>query len=183
MRISLFVRSLFIAGLLTFGGGCSHSLTPASTVQAPDRPPTALAIGRITDDNPDQERFVRGYRRLLIAALEDSEAFPLVVSPAPSVLPSGAALLTGHFSRVSEGSETLRWLVGLGAGSPSLRARFEIHDAAGRRLAAFDQTARSFDGTGYAAHWNPVSTDDMAALFAVDTAAAVVAWSRGATLD
>jgi hypothetical protein len=68
-------------------------------------------------------------------------------------------------------------------GSPTLRARFEISNLAGRVLASFEEDARSFDGTGYAAHWNPVDADDLADGFAVETAEAIARWCRGEELD
>ena len=81
------------------------------------------------------------------------------------------------------GSEALRFLAGYGVGSPTLRARFEISDPAGRVLASFEEDARSFDGTGYAAHWNPIEMEDLADDFAVETAEAIARWSRGEELD
>jgi hypothetical protein len=82
---------------------------------------------------------------------------------------------------VNDGSEAVRFLVG--AGWPTLRARFEISDPTGRILAAFEEQARTFGGTGYAAHWNPVDMDELVAGFAIETAEAIVRWSRGDELD
>jgi hypothetical protein len=82
---------------------------------------------------------------------------------------------------VNDGSEAVRFLVG--AGWPTLRARFEISDPTGRILAAFEEQARTFGGTGYAAHWNPVNTDQLADDFAAETAEAIARWSRGEELD
>jgi hypothetical protein len=51
------------------------------------------------------------------------------------------------------------------------------------RLAAFSQSARSFEGTGYAAHWSPVYLDDLVDDLAGRTAEAIVRWRRGRPLD
>ena len=133
-------------------------------------------------DDPDRDRIARRFRRALAIALRETKAFSNVISPAPPQLPDDAILITGHFAKVSEGSEMLRFGLGLGLGSPSLRARFEISDSTGRVLAAFEEDARSFEGTGYAAHWNPADIDELADDFAVDTAEAIARWSRGEEL-
>ena len=114
--------------------------------------------------------------------MEETESFGNVLAVAPTRLPADAILITGHFDRISEGSEALRLGLGLGAGSPSLRARFEITDSAGRILASFEEDARSFIGTGYAAHWNPADLDELTDDFAVDTAEAIARWRRGEEL-
>ena len=164
------------------GSGCSHSLS----TQQQEPPPakvTTVVIGAVVADDADHQREVRRFRRELAARLRDTGAFERVLSPAPPTLPAGALLVTGHIHRIGDGSETLRFAVGYGAGAPRLRARLEIHDAAGVRLAAFAQSARSFDGTGYAAHWNPAYLDDLVDDLAERTADAIVRWSRGRPID
>jgi hypothetical protein len=162
--------------------GCSFSITP-ETVEPPPTKISTVAIGAIEAADPDWQRIARRFRRALATGLEDSEAFSQVMLPAPARLPADAVLVTGRFLKVDEGSEAFRFLVGYGIGSPTLRARFEISDPAGRVLASFEEDARSFDGTGYEAHWNPVEMDDLAEDFAVETAEAIARWSRGEELD
>jgi hypothetical protein len=168
--------------LSVFLCGCSHSL---STLQenAATGTVTAIAVGDVVDDSPDHRREVRRFRRQLVLNLRESDAFDRVLSPRPATLPADAVVLTGHIHRIGDGSEAMRFAVGYGAGAPRLRARFEIHDPAGVRLAAFSQTARSFDGTGYAAHWNPAYLDELVDDLAERTADAVVRWHHGEPLQ
>jgi Domain of unknown function (DUF4410) len=185
MSSTLLRRLLPILGAIALSGGalgCSHSITP----EAAEPPPTKIstvAIGLIEAADPDRQRIARRFRRALTAVLEDSEAFSRVLPTAPAQLPADAVLVTGRFLEVNDGSEVLRFLIGYGLGSPTLRAHFEISDPAGRVLASFEENARSFDGAGYAAHWNPIEMEDLAEDFAVETAEAIARWSRGEELD
>jgi Domain of unknown function (DUF4410) len=185
MSSTLLRRLLPILGAIALSGGalgCSHSITPEA-VEPPPTKISTVAIGLIEAADPDRQRIARRFRRALKAGLEDSEAFSRVLPTAPAQLPADAVLVTGRFLEVNDGSEALRFLVGYGLGSPTLRARFEISDPAGRVLASFEENARSFDGTGYGAHWNPIEMEDLAEDFAVETAEAIARWSRGEELD
>lgn len=185
MSSTLLRRILPVLGAIALSSGmpgCSFSITPEA-VEPPSSKISTVAIGSIDAADPDRQRIARRFRRALAAGLEDSEAFSHVMLPAPAQLPEDAVLVTGRFLEVSDGSEALRFLVGYGTGSPTLRARFEISDPAGRVLASFEEDARSFDGAGYAAHWNPVGTDELADDFAIETAEAIARWSRGEELD
>lgn len=178
-------RLLPILGVIALSSGtlgCSFSITPEA-VEPPPTKISAVAIGSIETADPDRQRVARRFRRSLMAGLEDSEAFSRVLSTVPAQLPEDAVLVTGRFLEVDDGSEALRFLVGAGAGAPSLRARFEISDPTGRVLVSFEEDAQSFDGTGYAAHWNPAGVDDLADDFAVETAEAIARWRRGEELD
>jgi hypothetical protein len=57
-----------------------------------------------------------------------------------------------------------------------------VRDSAGRVLAAFEEDAQSFQGTGYAAHWNPADVDALTDDFAINTAEALARWRRGEEL-
>ena len=137
-------RLLPILGVIALSSGtlgCSFSITP----EAVEPPPTKIspvAIGSIETADPDRQRVARRFRRALMAGLEDSEAFSRVLSTVPAQLPEDAVLVTGRFLEVDDGSEALRFLVGAGAGAPSLRARFEISDPTGRVLVSFEEDAR-----------------------------------------
>jgi Domain of unknown function (DUF4410) len=161
---------------------CAHSLT-AKEAQAPTTKIRTVAIGALATGDLHREREVRRFRRALIARLEDSQAFSRVLSPAPERLPKGAVRVTGAFEVLSDGSESMRLIVGYGFGAPHVRATFEIADSSGRRLAAFEETARSFDGTGYAAHWDAADLDDVVDDFADRTAMAIVRWSQGEDIE
>jgi Domain of unknown function (DUF4410) len=174
---------LGLALVVTSGGavGCTSSIK-AEAVEPPPAGISTVAVGPVEAVDPDRDRIARRFRRALVTALQDTEAFSRVLSPPPPRMLADTVLITGRFVDVNDGSEALRFGIGLGMGSPSLRARFEISDAAGRVLASFEEDAWSFEGTGYAAHWNPIDTDKLADDFAVETAEAIARWSRGEEL-
>ena len=186
MSRGLASRLLLTCAVTVLSGGvagCTFSIDTKISEPAP-ADVSVVALGSIQAEDPDRDRdrVARRFRRTLATALQETEAFDNVLSVAPTRLPTDAVLITGYFDRISEGSEVLRFGLGLGAGSPSLRARFEISDFSGRVLAAFEEDARSFEGTGYAAHWNPADLDQLADDFAVDTAEAIARWRRGESL-
>lgn len=174
------VAAALCAALL--GAACSHSV---STLQEEPAPPEigAVVIGAVVADDDDHQREVRRFRRELAGHLQESEAFNRVLSVMPAKLPANAVVVTGHIHRIGDGSETLRFTVGYGAGAPRMRVRLHIHDVHGVRLAAFSQSARSFDGTGYSAHWDPVYLDDLVDDLAERSANAIVRWSQGETIE
>ncbi len=124
MPSTLLRRLLGILGAMALSSGalgCSFSITPEA-VEPPPTKISTVAIGSIEAADPDRQRIVRRFRRALAAGLEDSEAFSRVLSTAPAQLPADAVLVTGRFLEVKDGSEALRFLVGYGVGSPTLRA-------------------------------------------------------------
>jgi hypothetical protein len=171
-----------VLALVVALGGCSHALS----IQQQEAPPatvSVLAIGPIVADDANHRREVRRFQRALFERLHDSWAFERVLSPPPATLPQGAVVLTGHVHRIGDGAEALRFVGFSGVGAPRVRARFEIREDAGVRLAAFSQSVRSFEGTGYAAHWNPVYLDDVVDELAERTADAIVRWRHGESLQ
>jgi uncharacterized protein DUF4410 len=161
--------------------GCTFSID-TKTIEPAPTDASVVAVGKIEAEDADRDRIARRFRRTLAAALQETEAFGNVLAVAPPRLPANAILITGYFDKISEGSEVLRLGLGLGAGSPNLRARFEISDSSGRLLASFEEDARSLKGTGYAAHWNPADLDELTDDFAVDIAEAIARWRRGEEL-
>lgn len=176
--LALVFRAAGLLGLAT----CSHSFS-VEQQEAPPEGSMVLVVGPIVADGDDHQREVRRFRRALMERLQQADAFAQVLSSPPSTPPPGAIVLSGHVHRIGNGSEALRFFVGYGAGAPRLRVRIAIHDGAGVRLAAFAEEDRSFDGTGYAAHWNPVYLDDLVDDLARRTADAVVRWKEGRTLE
>jgi hypothetical protein len=142
-----------------------------------------VIIGSIVADDADHQREVRRFRRVLAETLRDDGAFENVIAMTPAAVPPEAVLVTGHIHRIGDGSETLRFTVGYGAGAPRLRVRLEIFDVDGVRLAAFAQSARSFSGTGYSAHLKPVYLDDLVDDLAQRSALAIVRWKEGRPID
>lgn len=177
-RLFLNVALVVLSGA---AGGCSFSISAAKLEPSPSDI-SVIAIGGMEADDPGRDRIARRFRRTLVTALQETEAFDRVVSPPPPRVAVDTAIVTGRLVEVDDGSELLRFGLGLGAGSPSLRARVEIRDSAGRVLAAFEEDAQSFKGTGYAAHWNPADIDALADDFAVNTAEAIARWRRGEEL-
>lgn len=176
--LDMLFRAFGLFGL----AACSHSLS-VQQQEAPPEGPTVLVVGPIRADDDDHQREARRFRRALVERLRQADAFAQVLSSPPLTPPPGAVILTGQIHRIGDGSEALRFVVGYGAGAPRLRVRIAIHDSAGIRLAAFAEEDHSFDGTGYAAHWNPVYLDDLVDDLARRTAEAVVRWKQGRTLE
>jgi Domain of unknown function (DUF4410) len=180
----LYHRLFLNVALVVLSGGvgsCSFSIN-ATTLEPPPPDISVIAIGGMEADDPDRDRIARRFRRTLVTSLQETEAFTRVVCPPPPRVTIDTVVITGRFVEVDDGSELLRFGLGLGAGSPSLRARFEMKDSAGRVLAAFEEDARSFERTGYAAHWNPADVDTLADDLAVNTAEAIARWRRGEEL-
>jgi Domain of unknown function (DUF4410) len=174
---------LNVALIVLSGGAASCSFSISTTTLEPPPPDiSVIAVGGMEADDPDRDRIARRFRRTLVTALQETEAFSRVLSPPPPRSTADTVVITGRFVEVDDGSELLRFGLGLGVGSPSLRARFEMRDSAGRVLAAFEEDAQSFAGTGYAAHWNPADVDTLADDFAVNTAEAIARWRRGEEL-
>lgn len=163
-------------------GGCSSSLSLQQQEPAPATISTVV-VGSIVADDADHQREVRRFRRALAHDLQETGAFETVITTPPALLPADAVLVTGHVHRIGDGSETLRFAVGSGAGAPRLRVRVQVFDVNGVRLAAFAQSARSFDGTGYSAHWSPIYLDDLVDELAEQTADAIVRWREGRPID
>lgn len=163
-------------------GGCSYSLSLQQQEPAPAKISTVV-IGSMVADDADHQREVRRFRRTLALDLQETGAFENVITAPPALLPADAVLVTGHVHRIGDGSEALRFAVGSGAGAPRLRVRVQVYDAKGIRLAAFAQSARNFDGTGYSAHWNPIYLDDLVDELAAQTASAIVRWREGRPID
>jgi hypothetical protein len=171
-----------MAALLVFGN-CGCTSIVAEAVESPENKITTVAVGKIDAGESDQERIARRFRRSLVEGLQNTAAFRHVLSSVPSTLSDDAVLVTGQFLDIDDGWESLRFLIGYGIGSPTLRARFEIRDPSDKVLASFVEDTRSLDGTGYAAHWNPIDMDELADGFAVDAAEAIARWSRGEELN
>jgi hypothetical protein len=184
MRERLSRKRVLTLATFIFGSGvagCTFSIDTKTSESAPANV-SLVAVGKMEAEDPDRDRIARRFRRTLVSALEETEAFDNVLAVAPPRLPANAILITGYIDKVSEGSEVLRFGLGFGAGSPNLRARFEISDSSGRILASFEEEARSYTGTGYSAHWNPADLDELTEDFAAETAEAIARWRRGEEL-
>lgn len=184
MRVqSLSVRCVaLIVSFATTVSGCSYALT-AGQEQSPAVPVTTIVIGAVGTDDEDRQREARLFRRALVAALRETDAFATVLSVPPRQMPRDAALVTGRFQTISDGSEGLRFVVGYGAGAPRLRARFTISDAAGQPLAAFSESHRSYAGAGWKGHFSPADLDELTTNLAGRTANVIVRWSRGEPME
>lgn len=174
--------ALFVVLAAVSAAGCSYSISTQQQ-ESPPAEATTIVVGEVRADDDDHQREVRRFRRQLIAALDSTGAFERVIAPAPATLPAGAVVVTGHIHRIGDGSEPLRFLLGSGAGAPRLRVRLQIHDATGVRLAAFAQSARSYSGTGFSGHFNPVYLDDLVDDLADRSAYSIVRWQDGRPID
>ncbi len=173
------VLMIFLIAILPMG--CS-SIEP-SAERRPAVPVREVAVGGFDSADPDRQRIARWFRRELAARLRESEAFEAVLLPPPPRLPADAVLVTGRMIEVSDSSDALRWLLGNGLWTGRLRAYVEVRDAAGRALAAFEDSRQSGGGMFSTAPWTDGDTDEMTEAMAAGTADAIVRWSKGRGLE
>ncbi len=183
-------RSIFLGVLMVAAagmtGGCGTDITAEREVPPPGEI-AVLVIGAIEADDPHWERVARQFRRALVEhlqeRLDERNSSIKVVSRRPARLAADATVVSGRFTDVDDGSEALRFLIGVGLGALGLEAHFEIRDANGALLAAFAEEATSRDGTGMGSHWSPIYTEDLVDGFANKASGAIDRWSRGEPLE
>ena len=163
--------------------GCSTAtVVPEEVWPAPEQARTVV-VGEIEAGPERWKRLARFLRNGLVRRLLESEAFEIVLSPAPENLPPGSITVSGRITDVEEGSEPARFLVGMGFGRAEVAGRFEIAAAGSERLAVFDQRQASSGGTGQGAHWNPVYVEDLMEQLGEETALTVIRWRDGESLE
>lgn len=176
--IVLAFGALFALATVASVVGCA-SVTEENA-QSVREPAAIVALGDFNPDGePGGERIARQFRRSLAHYLERSAAFDQVLTTVPARLPQDSIVITGRFIDIDPGSEALRLLVGFGAGSPALVARFKICDGELRPLVTFKERTHNLSGGGYSAHHSPVYVDDLVDRFAEDAASAIVRWEHG----
>lgn len=158
-------------------------LATVDTIEQKPRPSSAniIFIGTVNTAKPEWQRTVRLFRSELADQLMATHTFRFASARIPVKMPHNALVLTGRFVEIDQGSEVARWLIGNGMGSPTIEARFEVSDASGNVLFSFEQSGLSFEGSGSAAHWNPVDMDVEIADYAEETALAVADWGQTTT--
>lgn len=174
--------SAAVGAALCVLAGCTADRTEPIVEAAPPAPGKTIVVEAFVPAELAWTRLARRLRTRLTDELSQTGVVTLVAAqPAPQ--PAQRPLvLSGQLVAVDEGSETARFLIGMGLGSASLRARVRLVDAAGQSVLEFDQTRTSQAGSGLAAHWNPIDMDDEIDALAAATAATVARWLGGQTL-
>lgn len=168
--------------LFTLTASACHWAT-VDTIEQKPRPPSSniIFIGPVETNKPEWQRTVCLYRSELAGQLKRTKTFRYATARMPAKMPDNALVLTGHFVEIDQGSEIARWLLGFGFGRPTIEGRFQVSDASGNVLLSFEQTGLSFEGSGSAAHWNPVDMDVNIAGYAEETSLVVAEWGQTAT--
>ncbi len=178
------VRAGVLAGVVAFGAaGCSSTKVTPEEVLAPPETARTVTVGEIEAGPERWKRLARFFKNGLVRGLRESEAFDAVLDRAPESPLPGSITVSGRITDVDEGSETARFLIGLGTGSAEVAGRFEIAAAGSERLAVFEQRQVSTEGTGQGAHWNPVYVEDMMERLGEETAMTIIRWRDGEGLE
>ena len=178
------VRAGVLAGVVVFGAaGCSTTTVTPEEVRPPPATARTITVAEIEAGPERWKRLVRFFQNGLVRRLLESEAFDIVLYPAPDSPPPGSITVSGRITDIDEGSEPARFLIGLGVGNAEVAGRFEIAAAGSERLAVFEQRQVSSGGTGQGAHWNPVYVEDLMEQLGEETAATVIRWRNGEDLQ
>ena len=176
------LRSCAVAAALCVLASCTTDRTEPMLQAAPPPPGRPVFVETFTAAEPAWERLARRLRSRLTDELSRTGEVALITTR-PSAVPAQRPLVvSGELVAVDNGSEAARFLVGIGFGSPSLRARVRVVDAGGQPVLEFDQTRTSRDGNGFAGHWNPIDMDEEIDALAAASAATVARWLEGQTL-
>ena len=176
------LRFCAVAAALCVLASCTTDRTQPMLQAAAPPPGRPVFVEAFTAADPAWERLARRLRSRLTDELSRTGEVALITAR-PSAVPAQRPLVvSGELVAVDEGSEAARFLVGMSLGSLSLRARVRVVDAGGQPVLEFDQTRTSRDGSGLAAHWNPIDMDDEIDALAAASAATVARWLGGQTL-
>lgn len=176
------VPRLAVAILLGLGACTTTTVQPGYVQPAPEKV-ESVAIGDITTDEQSWAPFLPHLRRGLLARLEKSGAFAEVMETAPDRLPPETVLIAGKLTEIEEGSEALRFLVGFGAGRARARGLFHVFDSSGQALAVLQSSKAYAGGTGLGGLPDFLDMEDLVQELGEETAASVIRWSRGETLE
>jgi hypothetical protein len=161
---------------------CTTERTEPLLQAAPPPLGHAIMVDAFVPAEPAWERLARRLRSQLTDELSRTGEIALITAqpraaPAPKTL-----VLSGYLVAVDEGSEAARFLIGMGLGSPSLRARVRVVDAGGQPVLEFDQMRTPEAASGFAAHWDPIDMDNEIDALAAAAAATIARWLIGETL-
>jgi hypothetical protein len=174
---SILALSLLVAG-------CSTASVTSTNVQKPTQAYT-LTLGDITTADDGAQKLLPYFRVGFTQRIQQLSGRPAGDVGAGTTSPPDAAVVTGQILRASEGSAALRLLVGLGAGSAVLRAKFEIRDAAGNLLAQFggDKSYAGNVGIGGTGFGDVPDMNALMSKFGAQIAQAAWRWSKGEPIE
>ena len=182
LRLRAALHSAAVAAAVCVLGACTSDRTDPVVQTAPPPLGKTVAVAAFVPAEPAWTRLARRLSRQLTEELSRTGKVTLITAqprPGPAQRP---LVLSGQLVAVDEGSEAARFLIGMGLGSPTLRAHVRVVDADGQPVLEFDQTRTSRAGSGLAAHWTPIDMDSEIDALAAATAATVARWLGGQTL-
>jgi hypothetical protein len=178
------VRIVLLIALLLGGGivGCSFKHVEQEVFTTPVQRYSGIAVGDITAEDRLWEHLVSDFRRGFVETLRELKAFDTVLDPAPESLPESSVVLSGKITEVDKGSETLRWLIGLGAGRARVSGSFTLSNARGETLAKFEAREAYAGGLGIGGP-DLVDMEDLMRRFGRTMAKRTLQWSRGEKIE
>jgi hypothetical protein len=186
-------RSMFIASLRRRGApssvlalslliaGCTGEAVKSMNVEMP-RQAYTLALGDVTATDSAWQDLVAYFRLGFMQRLQELNGSHPVVDTVSAPVPPDAAVVSGQIIQATEGSEALRWVIGMGAGSARASGVFEIRDAAGNRLAQFKTSSRYSGGLGFGG-LGEADVNAMMSKMGVKAAEAAWHWSKGQPME
>lgn len=176
------LRSAAIAAALCLLAGCAADRTELKLQAAPPPRGKTVLVDAFVPAEPAWERLARRLRSRLADDLRQTGEVTLITAQSRPLPAQRPLVLSGELVSADAGSEAIRFLIGMGLGSASLRAHVRVIDADGQPVLEFDQSRTSRAGSGLAAHWNPTDMDNEIDALAAATAVTVARWLNGQTL-
>ncbi|MGF1641573.1 MAG: DUF4410 domain-containing protein [Rhodospirillales bacterium] len=181
-RLPVFRRGLAVALVALAAAGCAAATVTPERVRPPEAPSPTVAVGTVEAGPERWKRLVRFFRIGLVRRLRESEAFEVVLDPAPRDPPPGTIVVAGRITDVDEGSEPARLIIGLGFGRATVAGRFAVTAVGSEAEVVFEQRQASSSGNGQGAHWTPVTLEDLMETLGEETAETILRWRDGEAL-
>ena len=172
------VMFLLTGGML----GCTFTQVRPERAAAPEHQYRAITVGDITAADPLWAPLLPHFRHGLLREMRKQHTFTTVLDAPQGVLVDTSVVLSGRILEVDKGSETLRWLVGLGAGRARVQGRFTLSTTSGTPLATFDARESYAGGLGLGGR-ALLDMEDLMRRFGEAVAAQTVQWARGPQLE
>jgi hypothetical protein len=161
--------------------GCTGEAVTSTNVQMPTQAYT-IALGEVTVEDSAWQKLVPYFRLGFTQRLQELNGSLPVVETVSTPVPPDAAVVSGQIIQATEGSEALRLVIGMGAGSARVSGEFEIRDAAGNHLAQFKTSSRYSGGIGFGGI-GEADVNAMMSKMGAKAADAAWHWSKGQPME
>jgi hypothetical protein len=170
-----------VFALVVLIAGCTGEVVKSTNVEAPTQAYT-IALGDIKATDGAWQDMVAYFRLGFMQRLRELNGSHSVVETVSAPVPPDAAVVSGQIIQATEGSEALRFAIGMGAGSARVSGVFEIRDASGNRLAEFKTSSRYSGGLGFGG-LGEADVNAMMSKMGVKAAEAAWRWSKGLPME